>query len=127
MSTIRTERIASLIKSEISDIISKVLQHDSIGFWTVTDVKVTSDLKLARIYISVYGDKVTRENSIRKIELMKKSIRSRLGSRLKLRFTPDIEFYLDDTLDRVDRINQLLKQIHNNDKFSADSDERKER
>ena len=121
MSAIRTERVASLIKSEISDIISKVLQHDSVGFWTVTDVKVTPDLKLARIYISIYGDRVTRENSIRKIESMKKVIRARLGSRLKLRFTPDIEFHLDDTLDRVDRINQLLKQIHNNDK-SSDTD-----
>ncbi len=123
MSTIRAERVASLIKEEVSDIISKVLEHESVGFWTVTNVRVSPDLRYAKIYISIYGDKVTQQNTIRKIESLKKTIRSRLGSRLRLRFTPEIEFYLDDTLEHVDRINALLKQIEEREKNDKKQDD----
>jgi len=123
MSTIRAERVASLIKEEVSDIIAKVLEHESVGFWTVTGVKMSPDLRYAKIYISIYGDKVTQQNTIRKIESLKKTIRSRLGSRLRLRFTPEIEFYLDDTLDHVDRINALLKQIEEREKANRKGDD----
>lgn len=123
MSTIRAERVASLIKEEVSDIISKVLEHESVGFWTVTGVRVSPDLRYAKIYISIYGDKVTQQNTIRKIESLKKTIRSRLGSRLRLRFTPEIEFYLDDTLEHVDRINALLKQIEEREKNDKKRDD----
>lgn len=116
MNTIRAERVASLIKEEISDIIAKILEHESVGFWTVTNVRMSPDLRYAKIYISIYGDKVIQQNTIRKIESFKKSIRQRLGSRLRLRFVPEIEFYLDDTLEHVDRINALLKQIENREK-----------
>ncbi len=119
MSSFRPQRVASLIKEEVSDIISKVLEHESVGFWTVTDVRVSPDLRYAKIYISIYGDKVTQQNTIRKIESLKKTIRSRLGSRLRLRFIPEIEFYLDDTLEQVDRINALLKQIENREKDNS--------
>ncbi len=123
MSTIRAERVASLIKEEVSDIISKVLEHESVGFWTVTNVRVSPDLRYAKIYISIYGDKVTQQNTIRKIESMKKTIRQRLGSRLSLRFVPEIEFYLDDTLEHVDRINALLKQIEDMEKNNRKGDD----
>ena len=116
MNSIRAERVASLIKEEISDIISKILEHESVGFWTVTNVRMSPDLRYAKIYISIYGDKVIQQNTIRKIESFKKNIRQRLGSRLRLRFVPEIEFYLDDTLEHVDRINALLKQIENREK-----------
>ena len=123
MSTIRAERVASLIKEEVSDIISKVLEHESVGFWTVTNVRVSPDLRYAKIYISIYGDKVIQQNTIRKIESMKKTIRQRLGSRLSLRFVPEIEFYLDDTLEHVDRINALLKQIEDMEKNNRKGDD----
>jgi ribosome-binding factor A len=123
MSTIRAERVASLIKEEVSDIISKVLEHESVGFWTVTGVRVSSDLRYAKIYISIYGDKVTQQNTMKKIESLKKTIRSRLGSRLRLRFIPEIEFYLDDTLEHVDRINALLKQIEERGKNDKKRDD----
>ncbi len=123
MSTIRAERVASLIKEEVSDIISKVLEHESVGFWTVTNVRVSPDLRYAKIYISIYGDKVTQQNTMRKIESLKKTIRQRLGSRLSLRFVPEIEFYLDDTLEHVDRINALLKQIEDREKNNRKGDD----
>ncbi len=120
MNSIRSERVASLIKEEISDIIAKILEHESVGFWTVTNVRMSSDLRYAKIYISIYGDKATQQNTIKKIESFKKSIRQRLGSRLRLRFVPEIEFYLDDTLEHVDRINALLKQIENRENNKSD-------
>lgn len=123
MNSIRAERVASLIREEVSDIITKVLEHESVGFWTVTNVKMSSDLRYAKIYISIYGDKVTQQNTMRKIESLKKNIRHKLGSRLRLRFIPEIEFYLDDTLDHVDRINALLKQIEDREKNNKKSDD----
>ncbi|MCS7229378.1 MAG: 30S ribosome-binding factor RbfA [Candidatus Kryptonium sp.] len=123
MSSIRVERVASLIKEEVSSIISKVLEHETVGFWTVTNVKLSSDLRYAKIYISIYGDKVTQQNTMKKIESLKKTIRHRLGSRLHLRFVPEIEFHLDDTLEHVDRINALLKQIEDREKNNKKGDD----
>ncbi|CUT00695.1 30S ribosome-binding factor RbfA [Candidatus Kryptobacter tengchongensis] len=123
MNSIRAERVASLIKEEVSDIITKVLEHENVGFWTVTNVRMSPDLRYAKIYISIYGDKITQQNTIRKIESLKKNIRHRLGSRLRLRFIPEIEFYLDDTLEHVDRINALLKQIEDREKNDKKSDD----
>lgn len=110
--SLRTERVASLIKKEISTFLNREYRDPSYGFMTVTDVQISPDLRIAKIYLSIMGDKEKKDNTLRMLENRKGGIRSFIGSHVRLKFTPSIQFYLDETLDRVDRINQLIKKIH---------------
>jgi ribosome-binding factor A len=114
----RTERVEKLIKEEISLIFlhqvrDKLLDED-IGFLTITDVKCSPDLKIAKVYIS-FLDKDKREHVLEKIKLKTGFIRSQLASRIKIKFTPELKFYIDDTLDYVEKIEGLIKKIHKDD------------
>jgi ribosome-binding factor A len=113
--SIRTERVASLIKHEIGSILTREYGDPSYGFITVTNVRMTPDLKIAKVSISVFGSEETRAKTMKMLENEKRHIRGLIGSHLKLKFTPALQFYLDETLDQVDRINQLIKKIHTNE------------
>jgi len=106
------EKVASLIREEVSTLFAREFNDSSYGFMTVTDVRMTADLKIARVYVSVMGNVNTREQSMKRLEEHKPAIRHNVGAHLRLKFTPEIHFYLDDTMDRVERIEMLIKEIH---------------
>lgn len=110
--TIRTERVASLIKEEIGAILTREYAGSGIGFTTVTDVRMTPDLKIAKVYFSVFGSPDVQSKSMALLEDEKQHMRGILASRLRLKFVPALQFYLDDTLNHVERINTLIKKIH---------------
>jgi ribosome-binding factor A len=118
--SIRTERVASLIKEEIGSILVKEYRDPSFGFITVTDVKMTPDLKIAKVCVSVFGTDERQQDAMKMLEDEKPHIRGLVGSRLRLKFTPALQFYLDDTLDRVERINRLINKIHEDEGGSED-------
>jgi ribosome-binding factor A len=113
--SLRTERVGSLLKKEISTFLNREYRDPTYGFITVTEVQISPDLRIAKIYLSIMGDKDKKEATLRLLENHKGEIRSFIGSHVRLKFTPSIQFYIDETLDRVDRINQLIKQIHADD------------
>ncbi|HUI09793.1 MAG TPA: 30S ribosome-binding factor RbfA [Bacteroidota bacterium] len=110
--SIRTERVASLIKEEIGAILIRDYRDPAHGFTTVTDVKMSPDLKIARVYFSVFGSPAARKSTMDLLEADRPRMRKEVGSHLRMKFTPALQFYLDDTLDHVDRINTLIKKIH---------------
>ena len=118
--SIRTERVASLIKQELAAIVLREFSDPSYGFITVTAVKMTPDLKIAKVAFSVFGNADVRTRTMKMLEDQKPHIRGLVGSRMSLKFTPALQFYLDDTLEHVDRINTLINQIHANDKKPDD-------
>jgi ribosome-binding factor A len=118
--SIRTERVASLIKEEIGTILTRDYSDPSFGFITVTDVKMTPDLKIAKVAFSVFGSEEVRAKTMKMLEGKKSHIRGLVGSRMSLKFTPALQFFLDDTLEHVDRINTLIKQIHIDDRKPDD-------
>jgi len=113
--SIRTERVAAVIKEEISRIIARDLQDVLLALVTVTDVCMSADLKVAKVYVSVFNSGSPKQQIVDKLTAHQKAIRYQLGAHLRLKFTPEIHFYLDETLDRVERIENLIKQIHKND------------
>jgi ribosome-binding factor A len=113
--SIRTERVASLIKTEIGTILTREYNDPSFGFITVTDVKMTPDLRIAKVAFSIFGNEEQKAGTMRMLEDEKSHIRGLVGSHLRLKFTPALQFYRDDTLDTVDRINQLIRKIHDDD------------
>lgn len=116
----RPERVASLLKQELADILMREYADQTVGLTTVTEVRMSPDLRIARVYISVYGDDEAKARTMEMLDAEKGHIRSLIGSRVRLRFTPDLQFVRDDTLDRVERINTLIKQIHRDDEVRRD-------
>jgi ribosome-binding factor A len=119
--TIRTERVASLIKEEIGSLLSREYRDPEFGFMTVTDVRMTPDLKIAKVSVSVLGGSESKQKAMKMIERERQHIQAKVGSHLRLKYTPLLQFYLDETLERVDRINQLIRKIHEDDEHNNGS------
>jgi ribosome-binding factor A len=114
--SIRSEKVASLIRQVLGSIISREFNGSGdYGFATVTEARMTPDLRIARVFVSVLGSAEKQEKTLKYIENQKGHYRSLIGSQLNLKFTPDIEFHRDTSLDHAMRIEELIKQIHNDD------------
>ncbi|HKF55047.1 MAG TPA: 30S ribosome-binding factor RbfA [Blastocatellia bacterium] len=106
----RPERLGEQIREEVSQIILGELSDPRIGFVTVTDVEVSSDLRNARIYVSILGgdDEVAR--SLGALRAASGFIRWHLGRALNLRHLPDLHFAHDKTARTATRIEEILKE-----------------
>ena len=115
--SIRTEKVASLLQRELSAIFEKELPRKG-PILTVVEVKVTADLGIARVYVSIIGSQKERENAIARLQKETKYIRKLLSSRIRHQFRriPELEFYEDRLFEKADRIEQLLKQALNDAK-----------
>lgn len=107
----RQNKISRLIQREMADIILRVNKTKFTGkLISVTVVRVTKDLGIARVYLSIFPSEFAAE-ILKEIELMNKQLRGDLGRKLgkSLRVIPALEFYIDDSLDYIDNINKLIK------------------
>ena len=113
--SVRTEKVAHLIREQVGLLIERDYRSSEMGFITVTKVMMSPDLRLAKIYISVFGDAKAKERALFLLNESKKDIRQFIGKTVRIKFTPEIAFFIDDTMDYVANIEQLLKKTHNND------------
>ena len=109
---IRPEKVANAIRREISTIIQEDLKDPRVGFTTITKVEVAADLKDAKIYYTVLGDEKTRKSTGIALKNAKGFIRGLIGGRLKLRFTPELIFKVDKSIEYRERIDKILDRIH---------------
>ena len=116
MGQLRIEKIQELMKQEISKIILQELKDPRIGFVTVTQVEVSRDLSLAKVYISIMGSEEQIEESWKGLQSSLGFIRREVGHRIRLRITPELRFVLDKSLDYSDHIQKLLLQIERDEK-----------
>jgi len=107
----RPQRLSSQIREELSLILLREVRDPGIGFITVTDVELTADLRLAKVYVSVMGSEEERARALSGLERAGGFIRHKLGERLTVRFIPELSFRLDQSLDYGERIDRLLEQI----------------
>lgn len=110
MDSQRQSKISRLIQKELSDIFQK--QHNTLfkgGMISVTVVRVTPDLGLAKVYISLFPPERKKE-LFETVNMQNKTIRHELGRRVKnqLRHIPELQFYIDDSIDYANRIDDLL-------------------
>ena len=117
----RLDKVASLIKEEISLIFLHKIQDSKMGLITVTNVKISPDLKHARIYLSTF-DRENRDVIMKRVNELKGMIRSQLAGRVSLRFVPELQFFIDDTPDYVEKMENLFKQIHKDDSEESEQD-----
>jgi ribosome-binding factor A len=110
MSSGRMRRVDIAIRHVLGDVLSHSLKDPRIGFVTVTDVKTTSDLKQARVYVSVLGEESGREATLQGLRSAHGFLQQQLASQLGLKRTPTLEFIYDDTIDRAMRVDRLLEE-----------------
>ena len=116
----RTQRVAELVREEIARLIVRGLKDPRIGFVSVMAVCMSADLKYASVYVSLYGDDRERKGSLAGLRSSARWLRGVVGRNLKLRFAPEIRFFPDDTLDRVFHLEDVFKQLHEEEGSSGD-------
>lgn len=109
--SIRTDKVASLLQKELSAIFEKELPRNG-PLLTVVEVKVTADLGIARVYVSVIGSEKEQEEAVARLQSETKYIRKLLSEKIRHQFRriPELEFYEDRLFEKANRIEQLLKQ-----------------
>jgi len=112
----RPDRVGDQIRQELSEILSRGEVHDpGIGFITLTRVQVTPDLQLARVFYTSLGDEKARKETSRALQRANGFFRRQVGARLQLRRVPELEFRFDESIANQDRIEQILRDIHEED------------
>ncbi len=123
MSTQRADRIGEAIKRLVSELLARRLKDVRItGMVSVTDVEVSGDLRHAKVFVSIYGDEAVQKQTMEGLRSATGHVRSEVGKALGLRFSPDIHFHLDESIERGAKIAQLLAQISRNES-GADASE----
>jgi ribosome-binding factor A len=111
MSTGRMRRVDEAIRQVLGDAVAGELKDPRVGFVTVTDVRTSSDLRHARVYVSVLGDADTRQASMDGLDSAHGFLQRRVAGELRLKRTPTLEFTYDDTTDRALRVDELIDEI----------------
>jgi ribosome-binding factor A len=111
----RSERVSELILQEVSLIIRNEVKDPGIGFVTLTGVDVSADLRHARIHVSIMGGEEEKQKSLKALNRAKGYIRSSFGDKVRLKYLPELIFILDRSLEKVKRIEDLLKGITEHD------------
>jgi ribosome-binding factor A len=109
----RTERLAHQIRVELAELIARELKDPRIGFATVTRVELSPDLNHARVLVSVLGSPEEQVGTIEGLSSAAGFIRHEIGHRLTLRRVPELTFVLDQGAEEGEKIEVLLRKIHN--------------
>ena len=107
----RADRVSALIQEVLSDLLKKSIHDPRLAMATISKVKMSRDLKLARIYFTIYGEGDKSEEAARGFESARGFIKRSLAPRLGLRYMPDLKFFYDESFDYGSHIDQLLRKI----------------
>jgi ribosome-binding factor A len=119
----RPDRIADQIRSELAMMLAREVHDPGIGFVTITRVQMTPDLQQARVFYTALGDEPARGNTERALHRALPFLRRQIGSRLRLKRVPEIQFLYDQAIAGQDRIEQLLNEIRAEASAHTDPDD----
>lgn len=108
----RSERVADQIRMEVADILMRKIKDPRVRSVTVTDVELTRDLRLARIFVTTMEQEQAERDVFAGLAKASGFIRGELGRRLTLRYLPEVVFVKDLSGPRGDRVMQLLEELH---------------
>jgi ribosome-binding factor A len=108
--TRRTSRVGENIRDALVEVFRYDLKDVSLGLSSITEVEVSPDLHLARVHISGFNEEETK-SAVRALQGLRGKVRSFLGKRIRLRYTPELEFKYDETPARAGRIEDLLSEV----------------
>lgn len=108
----RSERLGELILAEISELITRDIKDPRIGFVTFTRVELSDDLRYAKVFVSSLESEQEKARTLQGLSSATGYIRRHIGRALHLRYTPEITFLSDTSLEHGAKIAQLLRQLH---------------
>ncbi len=108
----RSERLGDLLLAEISEVVVRDLKDPRLGFVTFTRVALSDDLRHAKVFASILGSASEKARTLQGLASATGYIRRHLGRRLRLRYTPELTFLLDESMEHGAKIAQLLRQLH---------------
>jgi ribosome-binding factor A len=111
MSSHRPERLGDLIRGILARLLLEEVRDPGIGFVTLTEVRVTSDLEHAKVYVAIHGDEARRTEALAALGRAAPFLRRALGKQTRLRRVPELHFENDTALERGFRVEDLLRQI----------------
>ncbi len=111
----RGERIGIKIQKAVTDLLSKKMQDPRIEMATVSGVKMTPDLRIAYVYITVFGTPQKKEEVLDGFRKSKGFIKKRIAPKLGLKYMPDLKFVYDDTFDKAAKMDALIKSAVHSD------------
>jgi ribosome-binding factor A len=111
MTNPRSEKVQEALRQEISMIVQRELKDPRLGFITITKVDLTKDLRYARIYFSVLGDEKAKRRAFYGLRSAKGFIKNLISEKVKLKFMPEMEFKVDNSLEHTQKILGLIEKI----------------
>lgn len=107
----RLERVEDLLKEELSELILRGVKDPRVGFVTITGVRVSADLRHARVYVVTHETGEEQERTLEGLQSARGYLRGALGRRVRLKYIPDLSFSIDETLEQGFRIHEILKSL----------------
>ena len=121
----RPDRVGDQIRQELSELLTRGVVHDpGIGFITLTRVQVSPDLQHARAFYTTLGDEKARRETALALERATPFLRRHIGGRLRLRRVPELEFRFDQSIEHQDRIEQILRDLHEEERQRGSHDDK---
>jgi ribosome-binding factor A len=114
----RPERVGPLIFEELCTLMVQKIEDPRLKGVTLTGVKMTKDLKIAKVYFSVVGGEQEIEAAKRALDGAARLFRTAISQNLRLRYLPELNFYYDRNLAHADRVERILHEIHSREKAS---------
>ena len=108
-----------MIRQEVGSILLREFHDPTVGKVSVTDVKVTDDLRYARIYYTILGEEGELPEVAERLDSITPRVRKHLGSGLRMKYVPALQFRYDDTLERARRIESILNTIRDPDESES--------
>jgi ribosome-binding factor A len=109
----RRQRVQDFLREEISMIIQREIKDPGLGFITIIDVKMTEDLKYAKVYYSVFGSEEEKERTAQALKRATSYVKHLLGDKMRMKYMPEITFAYDTDQERAARIDEILKKVGN--------------
>ncbi|HAK54109.1 MAG: 30S ribosome-binding factor RbfA [Vicinamibacterales bacterium] len=116
----RPDRVADLVRAELSELLARHVKDPGVGFVTLTRVRVTPDLQQAHVYYTTLGDDAQRRQSSRALQRAGSFLRHQIGRRLRLKRTPALTFHFDESIGHQVRVEQLLEELQIEPEPAAD-------
>ena len=110
--TRRTQQMGEFLREEVTDIIRTELDDPRLGFWTITHVEVSQEIRSARIFVSVLGTEQERTDTLKALRGAAGFIRTHLKPRMRTRIIPDIDFRDDRSMEHAEEIARTLRELH---------------
>jgi len=114
----RSDRVGGQIQKVLSDILLKKIKDPRLEAATITSVKMSRDLKFARVYFVTSGGKESMEAAVEGFKSALGYVKRKLAAQLGLRYMPELRFFYDDSFDYGSHIDKMIKSVRSEDEFN---------